>query len=335
MATIGVKEVAALAGVSIGTVSNVLNRPDKVTEATAARVHAAIEQLGFIRNDAARQLRAGSSRAIGLVILDVANPFFTGLARGAQERAAESGLSVILGYSDEKVEREASYLDLFEEQRVHGVLLSPAAEPGPRLERLRAHGIPAVLVDRLSTDTSFSSVSVDDIRGGATAVGHLLAQGRRRIAFIGGPLTIRQVSDRLHGASEAASAEPRASLEVVTVSALTVAEGRRVGRQIARRDPAARPDAVFAANDLVALGVLEAMLIEGTVKIPEQMSLIGYDDIGFAGSAMVPVSSIRQPMALMGQTAVDVLMEEASGAGRAAQHVVFQPELVVRESSQR
>uniref|UniRef100_UPI00286A6520 LacI family DNA-binding transcriptional regulator n=1 Tax=Salinibacterium sp. TaxID=1915057 RepID=UPI00286A6520 len=152
MATTSVRDVAARAGVSVGTVSNVMNHPGKVTPATAARVTAAIEELGFIRNDAARQLRDGRSKTIGLVVLDVRNPFFTDVARGAEDAAAEAGLSVTLGNSDENTDRESAYLDLFEQQRVHGVLISPYSDITARLLGLRARGIPAVLVDRTSSD---------------------------------------------------------------------------------------------------------------------------------------------------------------------------------------
>ena len=125
---VSVKEVAAHAGVSVGTVSNVMNRPEKVSNETVRRVQASIAELGFVRNDAARQLRAGSSRAIGMVVLDIGNPFFSDLVRGAEDKATESGHAIILGNSDEKVEREGAYLDLFEEQRMHGVLISPFGE---------------------------------------------------------------------------------------------------------------------------------------------------------------------------------------------------------------
>ena len=331
--SVSVHDVAALAGVSIGTVSNVLNRPEKVAEPTIAKVQLAIDRLGFVRNDAARQLRAGRSRAIGLIILDVANPFFTDVARGAQGQATAAGMSVILGYSDESADRENEYLDLFESQRVHGVLLSPFGEAAPRLLQLRKNGIPAVLVDRLSADSSFSSVSVDDVAGGAMAVQHLVAQGRTRIAFVGGPLAIRQISDRLHGASSAAASQANVTLEVVPLTALTADEGRRAGEMIAAREGRARPDAVFAANDLVATGLLQAFIMNHSIAVPGDIAIVGYDDIGFARAAAVPLSSVRQPAELIGQTSVDILLGEADDPGAPAQHVVFQPSLVVRQSS--
>jgi LacI family transcriptional regulator len=332
---VSVREVAAAASVSVGTVSNVLNRPDKVAPATVERVLAAIEQLGFVRNDAARQLRAGRSRSIGLVVLDVRNPFFTEVARGAEDRAAEEGMTILLGNSDENPDRERAYLDLFEEQRVHGVLISPLTDDQPRLRRLRERGTPVVLVDRESEDRSLSSVAVDDVVGGYLAVRQLLDTGRRRIAFVGGPTSIRQVADRLEGARRAVAETEGATLETIDTESLTVLQGRAAGESIRGREASTRPDAVFAANDLLAMGVLQALVMQGAaVRVPEEIALIGYDDIDFAAAAVVPLSSIRQPASLIGYTAVDLLLKEAAAAeGFTPEQVVFQPELVVREST--
>lgn len=331
---VSVRDVAAAASVSVGTVSNVLNRPEKVSPATVERVLAAIAELGFVRNDAARQLRAGRSHSIGLIVLDVRNPFFTDVARGAEDRAAEDDLTILLGNSDENSAREGAYLDLFEQQRVHGVLISPLTDDLPRLERLRSRGTPVVLVDRVAPDRSFSSVAVDDVVGGELAVRHLAETGRRRIAFVGGPSSIRQVGDRLEGARRAVAAHPGTSLEVIATESLTVLQGRAVGEEIRERPVSERPDAVFAANDLLAMGVLQALVMRGTVRVPEDIALVGYDDIDFASAAVVPLSSIRQPASLIGYTAVDLLLKEAdAGDGFTPEQVVFQPELVVREST--
>ncbi|NEM92513.1 LacI family DNA-binding transcriptional regulator [Galbitalea soli] len=333
MAAANVKDVAALARVSIGTVSNVLNRPEIVSPETAERVMQAIEKLGFVRNDAARQLKAGRSNAIGLVLLDGANPFFTEMATAAEDGAARAGFSVIVGNSNEKKDRESGYLNLFEEQRVRGILISPVGNVAPRLRRIRDHGIPVVLVDRTSPDSSFSSVSVDDVTGGAVAVTHLIDSGRRRIAFVGGAMSIRQVSDRLQGARIAVGMRADVSLEVITTAALVVSEGREAGRAIARRPASERPDAIFAANDLVAIGLLQGLLMEGRIAIPDQIAVIGYDDIPFADASVVALSSIRQPTRLIGETAVEILLEEADDPTLEPRHVVYQPELVIRDSS--
>jgi len=343
--SVSIRDVATTAGVSVGTVSNVLNRPDKVSPATVERVHAAIDELGFVRNDAARQLRAGASRAIGLVILDGGNPFFSDVARGAETAAEKAGRVVLLGNSDQQVEREAHYLDLFEENRVLGILISPVGDVTARLARLRRRGTPAVLVDRQAELTDFSSVSVDDVRGGQLAAEHLLSVGRRRLAFVGGPLDLQQVADRLRGAQEAvraanaaaptesAASRPAATLEVVEVPALTVEHGRAAAAELMSRPAGERPDAVFAANDLVAMGVLQSLVMLGDLRVPDDVALIGYDDIDFARAAVVPLSSIRQPSALIGQTAMDILQDEIDDPARSPRRVVFAPELVVRAST--
>lgn len=330
---VSVKDVASRAGVSVGTVSNVLNHPEKVADSTVLKVRAAIAELGFVRNDAARQLRAGSSRAIGMVLLDLGNPFFSDLARAAEEKAAESAHSIILGNSDEKSDRESGYLDLFEEQRMHGVLISPVGDVEQRLERLTKRGTPVVLVDRGSETGAFSSVSVDDVAGGALAVEHLIAQGRRRIAFVGGPLEIRQVADRLEGARRAAAKHPEVTIEVISLPAMTVGAGSAAGSEIANRATEARPNAIFAANDLLALGVLQSLVMVGDLAVPEHIALIGYDDIAFARAAVVPLSSVRQPSAAIGAAAVELLLAEAAEPGLSKRTIVFQPELVVRQST--
>jgi LacI family transcriptional regulator len=334
---ISIREVAERAGVALGTVSNVLNRPEKVAESTRTRVLAAIDQLGFVRNDAARQLKAGKSRSIGFLILDVRNPFFTDVARGAEQQAFKHGLSILLANSDDEPEREGTYLDLFEQQRVRGVLVSPIGNVFDRLERLRNNGIFTVLVDRVAGGRPFSSVSVDDVAGGYLAVSHLIEQGCRQILFIGGPLNITQVADRLRGASKAAAEQPDVQLEVLLQDALTVHQGRAAGTTILERGKASRPDGVFCANDLLAVGVLQSLSMQARLDIPGELALVGYDDIDFASATVVPLTSIRQPSDLIGRTAVDLLVEQLESEPGMAHHreVVFQPELIVRGSSRR
>ncbi|MGO2050736.1 MAG: LacI family DNA-binding transcriptional regulator [Microbacterium sp.] len=331
---VSVRDVAAAASVSVGTVSNVLNQPDKVAPATVERVQAAIEELGFVRNDAARQLRAGRSRSIGMVVLDAGNPFFAAVARGAEERAVQDGLSVLLGNTDEDPARESIYLDLFREQRVNGVLLTPAGAATEAVRYLSRAGIPVVLVDYEDEDSSSCSVAVDDVEGGQLAARHLLEQGRRKLLFLGGPSSLAQVSHRLEGARRAVAEVPDAVLEVVEMPALTVLNGRAAGEAIAERIPEMRPDAIFAANDLLAVGLLQGLSILGSVRVPDDIALIGYDDIDFAESTVVPLSSIRQPAELIGRTAVELLLKSIDDPGGAYERRVrFRPELVVRAST--
>ncbi len=333
---VSIREVAAKAGVSVGTVSNVLNRPDIVASSTRVRVLAAIKALGFVRNESARQLRAGRSRMIGLVVLDVANPFFTDVARGVENEASQSGLAVIMCNSDEQVDRENGYLDLLEQHRVQGILITPVTDDEASLARLQARGTPVILVDRRSPSGNQCSVAVDDVLGGDLAVSHLLAAGHERIAFAGGPMSLRQVADRRDGALRALKrARPRtADLMVIDTPALNVAAGKRAGAQIAAADLADRPTAVFCANDLVALGVLQEMTQSG-IKVPDDIAIVGYDDIDYAAAAAVPLSSVRQPRHQIGRTAARLLLEEAlEEDSHKHRQVIFQPELEVRRSSQ-
>lgn len=332
-----IKQVAAHAGVSVGTVSNVLNRPDHVGSETRERVEAAISELGFVRNESARQLRAGRSRTVGLIALDVANPFFTDLARGAEDALHDAGLSVLLCNSAEQPEREARYLELLEQQRVQGILITPVRGNDRRFTEIRRRGIPVVLVDRTSRSRGQCSVAVDDVLGGELAAGHLLDNGHEHLAFVGGPFTLRQVQDRYDGALRALSERGHSPTDLMSFEtpALTIAAGRTTGEQLAALSASTRPTAVFCANDLLALGLLQAMARAG-LRVPEDVAIVGYDDIDFAAAATVPLSSVRQPREQLGSAAAQLLLEETTdGAAHRHRQVVFDPDLVIRESSAR
>lgn len=332
----GIKEVAAQAGVSVGTVSNVLNRPHVVRAATRARVEAAMADLGFVRNESARQLRAGSSRLIAYVFLDAGNPFFTDVARGIEDASREHGFALIMCNSDGDAAREEDYLGLLLEQRVHGVLVTAIDDDGARLRSLPGLGVPVVMVDRPARGArDWCSVGVDDVHGGDLAVTHLLEQGHRRIGFVGGPHAIPQVTDRLAGARRALTEAGRSPEDLVLLEteALTVAAGREAGQRLAGLPAGRRPTGVFCANDLVALGLLQELIHQG-VSVPDDIALVGYDDIDFAAAAAVPLSSVRQPRQLLGRTATELLLAEAEGLpGHVHQQIQFTPELVVREST--
>jgi LacI family transcriptional regulator len=333
---VSIKDVAAQAGVSIGTVSNVLNKPEIVAQPTRDRVQAAIHALGYIRNESARQLRAGRSRTIGLVVLDVGNPFFTDVARGVEQEASFSGLAVILCNSNESLESENRYLRLLEEHRVQGILITPVSDADKRLARLEQLSTPVVLVDSKSASTGRCSVSVDDVQGGEIAVTHLLRGGHQRIAFVGGPLTLRQVTDRRDGALRAMkrASGSATDLLVIETAAPTVSAGRQAGAALARLPAEERPTAAFCANDLIALGLLQELAQE-QVRVPEDFAIVGYDDIEFAAAAAVPLSSVRQPREQLGRAAARLLLEEAREANdHQHRQVIFQPDLQARRSSQ-
>jgi LacI family transcriptional regulator len=332
--TASIRDVALTAGVSVGTVSNVLNRPEAVSPGTRERVQGAIAALGFVRNESARHLRAGRSRTIGLVVLDIANPFFTDVARGVEDVAEAAGLAVMLCNSDDRADREVAHLDVLTEQRVHGVLITPTAELSPHVEALRSRGTPVVLLDRRATGPDQCAVAVDDVLGGRLAADHLLERGHRRIAFIGGTSGLPQVHERLDGVV-AAIRESTGSDDALTVlspAGLTVAGGREAAAQIIGLPAGRRPTAAVCANDLIALGVLQEMVRHG-VRVPEDFAIVGYDDIDFAAAAAVPLSSVRKPRVELGRRAAELLLDEAGNPDHVHQQPVFEPTLVVRESS--
>jgi LacI family transcriptional regulator len=334
--SVSVKDVATTAGVSLGTVSNVLNRPERVRASTRERVELAIAQLGFVRNESARQLRNGTSHTIAYVMLDASNPFFTDVAQGIEEAAERADLSVISCNSNNQAAREATYLTRLEQQRVQGVLITPIDLQHPLLDELPRRGTPVVIVDRIRGQDTHCSVAVDDILGGELAARHLLDLGHERLAFIGGPDTIGQVRDRREGAQRALTTAgmPLDHLIELSTSALTVAEGRGAGERLAGLPVSRRPTAAICANDLLALGLLQQCVGLG-LSVPDDIAIIGYDDIEFAAAAAVPLTSVRQPRNRLGTTAAELLLDEASNVDHQHRHVLFTPELIVRASTAR
>jgi len=332
---VGIKDVARAAGVSVGTVSNVINRPQMVADVTRDRVQAAIRRLGYVRSESARQLRAGHSRILALLVLDMANPFFVDVATGAERAARAAGLGVMLCNSAQSPAEEAEYLGLFAEQRVRGVLITPADTSGGNLADFQRHGIPSVCVDRVLPSAEGCSVSVDDVAGGALAARHLLERGHDSLVYVSGSMRLPQCQDRYAGvlrALDEAGAAPATALRHIETERLDVASGRDAGARLLGMSP--RPSAVFCANDLLALGVLQALYGAG-VAVPDEVALVGYDDIEFAAAAAVPLTSVRQPAYRMGRAAADLLIEETGEASADHEHqrIVLQPELVVRAST--
>jgi LacI family transcriptional regulator len=333
MDPINIKEVAQRAGVSLGTVSNVLNRPHVVADATRQRVLDAIKELGYVRNDSARQLRAGRSRIVAIVVLDVANPFFTDVVRGAEEVIERAGAVSVVCNTGESLARERRLLELLEEQRVQGVLITPVdGGRDPQLTNLVRRGIPVVLVDRGSGQLDRCSIAVDDVRGGFLAGQHFHQLGHKKVAFVGGPMSLPQVEDRWRGFTNAL---PGLNVRTVVTPTLTVAAGRRAAEELSEIGVKERPTAVFCANDLLALGVLQEMTLRG-IAVPRDIAILGYDDIDFAAAAAVPLSSVRQPREQLGRAAAELLFDEVN-APDSHEHrsLTFKPELVARESTAR
>lgn len=332
--SVTIRDVAAEAQVSLGTVSNVLNRSKSVAPEKRQRVLAAIETLGFVRHAGAALMRGGKAPTIGLVALDIRNPFFTELAHGAEDAARENGRLLILCNSDENADQERGYLEVLEEQRVLGVVISPVDERNETLQWLRERGTAVVLLGRRRRD--YCSVRVDDVSGGEMATDHLLDLGHRRLAYVTAPLSIYQFRDRLKGVHRALRGHGLAedSCQVIEVGSMgTAAEGQLASTQLREHYPDVT--GVTCGNDLLALGVVAGLVRQG-VRVPEQVSVVGFDNIEMAEQNPLPLTTIHQPKAELGRVATNLLLDEAlRGAAHAHREVMFQPELVVRETTQR
>jgi LacI family transcriptional regulator len=328
--SVSLRDVANAAKVSVGTVSNVLNRPEVVAPETLARVQGTIKSLGFVPNGFARHLRSGNSRTLGLIVPDVANPFFTEVARGVEDAASKRDYAVFLCNSDESAMKEDRYINVLIQQQVRGVLITPADLKSDRLDAMRERGIAVALVDREIKGRQQCSVSVDDVHGGQLGIEYLAGLGHTDIAWVCGPDSIPQVADRGAGVAKAAKVAG-ATIETVRVSLMNAAQGEEAAKKILTFKKT--PTAIFCANDLLALGVMRS-LKENKIRIPDQISVLGYDNIEFAPSAAVPLSSIAQPAYQMGVTAADLLLNECEEADtHEHQQIRFQPQLVERAST--
>ncbi|WP_454321143.1 LacI family DNA-binding transcriptional regulator [Streptomyces phaeoluteigriseus] len=327
------KDVAQTAGVSLGTVSNVLNRPDIVAEATRARVLEVIDSLGYVRAEGARQLRGWASRVIAVMVLDMANPFFTALASGVEQAAREADLGVMVCTGAHDPTEAARHLSLITSHQIRGAVLASGQGVGRTVAAFRRNAVPFVVADQNAPQPAACSIGIDDVTGGHAAVRHLLERGHRSIAYVSGPDRLQQVRDRRRGALAAVSDAglPATALRELPCTALTVSAGKDAGHRILGLSH--RPTAVFCANDLLALGVMQA-LYEAGLRVPDDLAVVGYDDIEFAASAVVPLTSVRRPAVDMGRQAGRMLIEDtASGVHHEHAHVVLQPELVVRRST--
>jgi LacI family transcriptional regulator len=320
-----IKEVAALAHVSAGTVSNVLNRPEIVSEQTRQRVLQAMTELNFVRDGLARQLRVGQSSTVGVIVRDLASSFYLELARGIEDRLALDDRVMMLCSSDENPEREDRFIRLFAEQGVQGILITPFRDESATIRHLENLHIPVVSLDDASQPCP--SVSVDHIDGARQAVTHLLDQGHRRIGFLNGPLELRPCWERAEGVRQAITdhdASMDETIASITLSPLSADAGCEAMTTLLERH---RLTAVFCVNDVVAMGALRA-LRRARLSVPGDVAVVGYDDIDFASELMVPLTSVRQPMHDLGWTAVDMLFNPPKDG-----HVWFRPQLVVRQSS--
>lgn len=389
----GVKDVATLAGVSVGSVSNVINGRGSVSPEVRKRVEDAIARLGYVPNPTAQALRRGTSPLVAVAVFDLNNPFFMEAASGMERCLREAGFVMTLSSTHASVAEEAQLLRTMARQAVRGVLLTPADSELEAAHELVAQGIPVVLFDTPDTPSDMSSIAVNDRAGASLAIEHLLALGHRRIIFVNGPAHVRQARQRLLGVRDAIAHWEKltgtgsVALDVVSVADFTARAGREfTGEWLAARGLGAgpgdapsgdgapggaegdgrgpgrpgsngaqdgraggrteggrtgpdgddgHPTAVFCANDLIAFGVMSSLRDAG-IRIPADVSLVGFDDIALASQTSVPLTTIRQPMEELGMAAVELLLADPranEGDSPAIEHRSFDPQLVIREST--
>lgn len=328
-----VLDVAKRAQVSVGTVSNVLNRPEAVAPATRERVETAIAELSFVRNGSARRLRAGKITTVGAIVLDIRNPFSTEMARGIEDRLALADHTLMLASSDDDPHREARYLRLFEEHGVVGLIVAPGSSGTSALDAVHRRGVNIVLVDAPASLAGASTVTADNEAGGAIATRHLLELGHERITMINGPHGIWQCRERLAGTRRAvteAGLDPDRAIREITIDSLNPGGGDAAMRQLVAEGDGRPPGAVFCINDLVAIGTHRALRKLGGTALLNQVAVVGYDDLDISSELAVPLTSVRQPAQDMGRRAAELLLSPPENGGA---RVVFTPELIVRESS--
>jgi LacI family transcriptional regulator len=330
-----IKDIADSVGVSYATVSRALNGKYGVKADTRARILAVADRLNYRPNALARGLVKKQTHTLGLVIPDITNPFFPEVARGIEDGAQEAGYGLFLCNTNWEEDKEARYLTLLQEKRVDGIIIAPITDRGAALERALNPGLPLVYVSRAPRDTRRSFVVIDNTRGGFLATEHLIRRGYRSIGFIGALEGSLSIDERLEGYK---SAFARYGLPVEERFMLFGDFKRETGYNLIRRLIASgeTPRAVFAENDLLALGVIQGARELG-LAVPQDLAVIGFDDIPFASFPEVRLSTIAQPKYEMGQKAVELLIADIEKTGQAGgsgvRQVFLEPELIVRGRS--
>jgi LacI family transcriptional regulator len=329
-----VRDVARRAGVSTSTVSHVLNRTRFVSDELRERVLAAMRELDYEPNAAARMLTLKRSNTIGLIVSDIRNPFFASVARGVEDVAQEHGYTVVLCNSDEDVVKETICLKALKTGQVDGVLLASAGPAHSYLTRLIHAGFPVVLVDRELPDLGVPAVLLDNEGAAYNAVRHLIARGHERIGMVGGRPSISTTTERIAGYQRALREAGLEADSRLLISGQSTSEGGARATN-ALLDLEGPPTAIFSGNNLMSIGALQAIVSRG-LSVPDDVALAGFDDFPFPWSdAFRPhLTTVAQPTYELGRRAADILVELLRGSrSEPAQRVVLDGKLVIRESS--
>jgi LacI family transcriptional regulator len=324
-------DVAREAGVSLMTVSRAINGKDGISDATRARIQAIVDQLGYRPSDIARSLVTDRTGTIGLVVIDNSNPFFSEVARGVEHEAYAQGYNVFLCNTDESIERELAILRILEEKRVDGLILcSPRLDEAPLRSALKRHQA-VVMINRRTPETRFGVVLIDDEYGGRLCAGHLLSRGHRQIGFLSGP--DRSYSGQMRATSYRsalldAGISPRPELERHCLP--MVESGREAALDLLTHQP--EITALFCYNDLSAVGALQACA-ELSRRVPDDLAIVGFDDIPLAALVTPPLTTCRVPMYDLGNQAMRLLLEHIKGCGGDCDDIVVEPKLIIRNSA--
>lgn len=329
MATI--KDVARHAGVSYTTVSHVLNKTRPVSLDARERVLIAVEALAYVPSALARSLKSNATGSIGLIIPNNTNPYFSEVARGIEDSCYAAGYSVILCNSDDDPAKQRDYLNVLLTKRCDGLIVATLAQTDGEL--LRKMKVPTVLLDRAPKDMAIDLVAVDNAGGGALAAQHLLALGRRRIACIGGPETLDISCERIAGLCQTLQqAGISIADDMLSYADFTSAGGYSAAARLL--SSATPPEAIFCCNDLMAIGALRAAA-ERDIKVPEALSVIGFDDIDLAQFVHPPLTSVAQNTRRLGQLTAQCLLERIADPSRPVQRQTITPQLHIRGSTVR
>lgn len=327
-------DVAARAGVSVATVSRALSGdPKRVSAPVLQRIIDAADELEYIPNNLARNMRSGRARILGLIISDIGNPFFTAAARGVEDVAQRHGYSLVLSNTDENPDRESASLSVMAAERAAGVIIATTNENGVALRRFHDMGMAIVAIDRHIADFPTDAVVVDNESASHEAVTHLVRLGHRRIALVGGPANADTARQRSRG-YERALREARIPVEPDLVCRGDFRES--AGLTMTRRllELPEPPTAIFAVNNLMTIGVLEA-LREGGIEVPARISVVGFDDIPTAELLDPPLTVVEQPTYHVGARAAELLIRRLRDPDAAVQEVVLSARLIVRGSTAR
>lgn len=329
-----IRDVARRAGVSMTTVSHVVNDTRTVSPEGRARVEQAIRDLGYVPSAVARSLKTQSTRTVGMMIPNSSNPYFAELARVVEDRCFAAGYTLVLCSTDDEPRRQSVYLKVLSERRIDGLIVVSTGHEAELRAMLAGLTMPYVLVDREIDDPNCDLVETTHLHGGLLATRHLLSLGHQRIACIGGPEELAPSDQRIEG-WRLAFTEIGRPLERDTLlwrGDFTSQGGYEAMHAIARSPTL--PTAVFVCNDLMAIGALRAAH-ECGLRVPEDLSMVGFDDIELAAFTSPPLTTVAQPKRRIGALAVDMLLERIRRQRPEGRKVLLQPELRVRSSTSR